>query len=56
MPHVKAKKELNQETLMGKICNPWSYANYVNKIAANLGLAPILDTFSQFEADQYGGV
>ena len=55
MPHVKAKKEFNQQTLMEKICNPWSYANYVNKIAANLGLAPLLDTFSQFEADQYGG-
>ena len=55
MPHVKAKKEFNQQTLMEKICNPWSYANYVNKIAANLGLGPLLDTFSQFEADQYGG-
>jgi SAM-dependent methyltransferase len=53
--HVKAKKEYNQKTLMEKIFNPWSYANYVNKIAANLGLAPLLDTFSQFEADQYGG-
>jgi 2-polyprenyl-3-methyl-5-hydroxy-6-metoxy-1,4-benzoquinol methylase len=55
MPHNKAKKFFNQKTLMEKICNPWSYANYVNKIAANLGLAPLLDTFSQFEADQYGG-
>jgi len=55
MHHVKAKNYFNQQTLMEKICNPWSYANYVNKIAANLGLAPLLDTFSQFEADQYGG-
>ena len=55
MLHDKANKFFNQRTLMEKICSPWSYANYVNKIAAHLGLAPLLDTFSQLEADQYGG-
>ena len=55
MQHEQAKRFFHQRTLVDKILNPWSYANYVNKIAANLGLAPLLDTFSQFEADQYGG-
>jgi 2-polyprenyl-3-methyl-5-hydroxy-6-metoxy-1,4-benzoquinol methylase len=55
MPYNKAKKFFNPKTLMEKICNPWLYANYVNKIAANLVFPDFFDTFSQFESDQYGG-
>jgi 2-polyprenyl-3-methyl-5-hydroxy-6-metoxy-1,4-benzoquinol methylase len=55
MPYYKAKKFFNPKTLMEKICNPWLYANYVNKIAANLVSPDFIDTFSQFESDHYGG-
>jgi 2-polyprenyl-3-methyl-5-hydroxy-6-metoxy-1,4-benzoquinol methylase len=55
MPHSKAKLFFNQKTIFSKLSSPWSYANKINKLTRFLGIPPMLDTFSQFEADQYGG-
>ena len=55
MPHSKAKVFFNRKTILSKLSSPWLYANKINKLTRNLGLPPLLDTFSQFEADQYGG-
>jgi 2-polyprenyl-3-methyl-5-hydroxy-6-metoxy-1,4-benzoquinol methylase len=55
MPHEQAKRFFHQSKLLEKIRNPWLYANKINKSLKKIGFPPIFDTFSQFQADEYGG-
>lgn len=55
MPHKKAKMFFNQQSFVQKIRNPWLYANKVNRVMYKIGLPQVIDTFWQFQANQYGG-
>ena len=55
MPHTQARRFFQKKSFKNKICNPCNYMEKVNQMMNKFGLAKAFDTFSQFQADQYGG-
>ena len=55
MPHKKAKKFFNKQTLFQKSTNIWSYKGKIKNIMKKLRLPNSIDLFPQFQSDQYGG-
>ena len=55
MPHTQARRFFQKKSFKNKICNPWNYMEKGNQMMNKFGLPKAFDTFSQFQADQYGG-
>lgn len=56
MKHNRAREYFSGKKIsISKIVHPWTYLNLINRVLGIFGIPNLIDTFYQFESDNYGG-